>query len=161
MSFRPTLLLYGRLYHKNNYMRRIFLALVTILSVFSLAMAGDGEFTVRSTMYYAGGRCGRGTASGDRIVPQKVLSGEHRWVALSLDLYRAGFQFNDTIVVTDHKTPWVNGLWVVKDKMAHNKKIDFLVHRSKGHTFRNSTCTIRKKLEGEVIPAYTEDEELD
>ena len=64
-------------------------------------------------------------------------------------------------VVTDHKTPWVNGLWVVKDKMAHSKKIDFLVHRSMGHTFRNSTCTIRKKLEGEVIPAYTEDEELD
>lgn len=161
MSFRPTLLHNGRLYHKNKYMRRIFLALVTILSVFSLALAGDGEFTVRSTMYYAGGRCGRGTASGDRIVPKKVLSGEHRWVALSLDLYRAGFQFNDTIVVTDHKTPWVNGLWVVKDKMAHSKKIDFLVHRSKGHTFRNSTCTIRKKLEGEVIPAYTEDEELD
>lgn len=142
-------------------MRRIFLALVTILSVFSLALAGDGEFTVRSTMYYAGGKCGRGTASGDRIVPKKVLSGEHRWVALSLDLYRAGFKFNDTIVVTDHKTPWVNGLWVVKDKMAHSKKIDFLVHRSKGHTFRNSTCTIRKKLEGEVFPAYTEDEELD
>ena len=49
----------------------------------------------------------------------------------------------------------------LQDKMAHSKKIDFLVHRSKGHTFRNSTCTIRKKLEGEVIPAYTEDEELD
>ena len=70
-------------------------------------------------------------------------------------------QASSTIVVTDHKTPWVNGLWVVKDKMAHSKKIDFLVHRSKGHTFRNSTCTIRKKLEGEVIPAYSEDEELD
>lgn len=161
MTFRPTLLHNGRLYHKNKYMRRIFLVLVTILSVFSLALANDGEFTVSSTMYYAGGKCGRGTASGDRIVPQKVLSGEHRWVALSLDLYRAGFQFNDTIVVSGHKTPWVNGLWVVKDKMARSKKIDFLVHRSKGNTFRNCTCTIRKKLEGEIIPAYNEDEELD
>ena len=93
--------------------------------------------------------------------PHRSEEGAFWRTPLGGTLYRAGFQFGDTIVVTDHKTPWVNGLWVVKDKMAHSKKIDFLVHRSKGHTFRNSTCTIRKKLEGEVIPAYTEDEKLD
>lgn len=126
-------------------MKRLLLATLSILCLISIAQAQSGEFNVRSTMYYAGGRCGRGTASGDRIVPHKVLSGEHRWVALSLDLYRAGFQFGDTIVVSGHKSDWVNGLWVVKDKMASRGKIDFLVHRSKGHTFQNSACTIRKK----------------
>ena len=146
---------------KGNSMRRIMLAFIAVISVFTLALANEGEFTVKSTMYYAGGKCGRGTASGDRIVPSKVLSGEHRWVALSGDLYRAGFQFGDTIVVSGHQTPWVNGLWVVKDKMAHSKKIDFLVHRKQASTFRNSTCTIRKKLDDEIIPIKAEEEAIE
>lgn len=132
-------------------MKRLFSIVLIILCVSSIAFA-QKEFSVKSTMYYAGGKYGKGTASGDRINPDKVLSGEVRWVALSLDLYRAGFSFNDTIVVTGHKTPWVNGLWVVKDKMAHSGKIDFLVHRSKSSTFKNCTCTIRKKRPGENIP---------
>lgn len=132
-------------------MKRLFSIVLIILCFSSIAFA-QKEFSVKSTMYYAGGKYGKGTASGDRINASKVLSGEDRWVALSPDLYREGFRFNDTIVVTGHKTPWVNGLWIVKDKMAHSRKIDFLVHREKAKTFRNSPCTIRKKLPGENIP---------
>ncbi|MDO4511046.1 MAG: hypothetical protein Q4B68_04405 [Bacteroidales bacterium] len=133
-------------------MKKILFAILALLSICPIAWAQSSEFDVKSTMYYAGGKFGSRTASGSRIEPAKVLSGEHRWVALSLDLYRAGFNFGDTIVVTEHKTPWVNGLWVVKDKMASSRKIDFLVHRQKGRTFRNSPCKIRKKLPGEDIP---------
>ena len=132
-------------------MNKLFLTLVAAFCVM-IAWAQTNEFQVKSTMYYAGGRYGTYTASGDRIVPAKVLSGEVRWVALSKDLYRAGFSFGDTIVVSNHKTPWVNGLWVVKDKMAHSRCIDFLVHRQKRSTFRNCVCTIRKKLPTDTIP---------
>lgn len=133
-------------------MNKFLITLLAIITITAAMWADSKEFKVRSTMYYAGGKYGTYTASGDRIVPAKVLSGEVRWVALSQDLYRAGFAFGDTIVVSGHKTPWVNGLWVVKDKMAHSRCMDFLVHRQKGKTFRNSECTIRKKLPTDTIP---------
>ena len=137
---------------RRNNMNTLFITLISLFCVIMISWAQTNEFQVKSTMYYAGGKYGTHTASGDRIHPHKVLSGEVRWVALSLDLYRAGFAFGDTIVVSEHKTPWVNGLWVVKDKMAHSRSIDFLVHRQKRGTFYNSVCTIRKKLPTESIP---------
>ncbi|MDD6833123.1 MAG: hypothetical protein PUE80_08205, partial [bacterium] len=93
-------------------MNKLFITLISLFCVIMISWAQTNEFQVKSTMYYAGGKYGTHTASGDRIHPHKVLSGEVRWVALSLDLYRAGFAFGDTIVVSEHKTPWVNGLWV-------------------------------------------------
>ena len=124
-------------------MKKLVLLLIAMVSI--MAFAETKEYSVYGTMFYAGGKNGKGTASGDKIIPDKVKSGEHRWVALSKDMYAAGFRFNDTIVVTGAKADWVNGEWVVKDKMAGSKKIDFLVHRSQGKLFKNGQVTIRKK----------------
>lgn len=124
--------------------------LVILMTIFSLAAVASGKsHDVFGTMYYA--RTGDHTASGDRIVPTKVKSGEHRWVALSLDLYRAGYRFGDTIIVTSETNPYMNGYWVVKDKMAGRKKIDFLVHRSDARKFRNGRVTIRKADDSDLM----------
>lgn len=66
------------------------------------------------------------TAWGDNIDlahPEK-----HRWIAVSPDLERIGFNHNDTVWVTG---TWVyDGWWIIKDRMHHMQraKIDFLVN---------------------------------
>lgn len=126
------------------------LLMTTILSLSAWA-ASNPEVSVRGTMYYTS--YGTHTASGDRINAARVKAGQDRWVALSRDLFRSGFRMNDTILVTSEVNPMVNGLWVVKDKMAGTKNIDFLVHRSKSRGFRNGKVVIRK-MDADDLAAY-------
>lgn len=95
-------------------MKQLFVILISIIGLATMAQGQSHD--VYATMYYATrGGC---TASGSRVVPSKVKSGEHRWVALSRDLFKAGYRMGDTIVVTSDNNSFVNGYWVVKDKMA-------------------------------------------
>lgn len=122
-------------------MKKLLLILTSI--IIGLSVWAIDEYTVYGTYYYPS--YGTHTASGDRIVSAKVKRGEHRWVALSRDMFsRYGFRMNDTILVTSDRNPCVNGYWVVKDKMSGRKKIDFLMHRNNVKSFRNGNVTIKK-----------------
>ncbi len=123
-------------------MKKLVLFLLITIAALT-TMAGENEYTLYGTFYYPS--YGSHTASGDRINASKVKTGEHRWVALSNDMFkRYGFSINDTIYVNSTNNPTVNGYWVVKDKMGGRKKIDFLMHRSNVSGFRNGNVTIRK-----------------
>lgn len=80
-----------------------------------------------ATYYFA--KTGARTASGDRINPEKVKSGEHRWIAISRDLKRK-FKIGDTVIIISKYCPELNGEWVILDYMGPKwrNKIDFLVH---------------------------------
>ena len=123
-------------------MKKILFLLISIMAF--TAWAGD-EYTLSAT-YYDPGSSGAGgrTASGDYIDRTKLKNQEIRWVALSRDMYRAGFNINDTIEVTSETMPQLNGKWVVKDKMGGHRKIDFLIHRSNASWFRTSKVKVRK-----------------
>lgn len=132
--------------------------LILVSSIVALSLWASGEHTVYGTYYLPS--YGSHTASGDRIVASKVKSGEHRWVALSRDMFsRYGYKMNDTIEVKSDRNPSVNGYWVVKDKMSGRKKIDFLMHRSNTRSFRNGDVTIRK-ANGDNITVEIDDEEI-
>ena len=91
----------------------------------------NAQHSMRATKYYAGHRCGFVTADGSRINNTKVRNGEHKWVALSHDMFsRHGFKLGDSIRV-ESSNPYLNGVWHVKDKMGPKlrKSIDFLFTR--------------------------------
>ena len=123
-------------------MKKILFLLISLVAL--TAAAGD-EYTLSATYYYPGSSgAGSRTASGDRIDVGRLKNQEFRWVALSRDMYRAGFNINDTIEVTSSSMPQLNGKWVVKDKMGGHRRIDFLIHRSNASWFRTSKVTVRK-----------------
>ena len=123
-------------------MKKILFLLISIMAF--TAWAGD-EYTLSATYYYPGSAgAGNRTASGEYIDRTKLKNQEIRWVALSRDMYRAGFNINDTIEVTSASMPQLNGKWVVKDKMGGHRRIDFLIHRSNASWFRASKVTVRK-----------------
>lgn len=135
-------------------MKKLLFFLTT--AIIALSVWASEEYTVYGTYYHPS--YGTHTASGDRIVSSKVKSGEHRWVALSRDMFRKnGFKLNDTILVTSEDNPCVNGYWVVKDKMGGHKKIDFLMHRTCVKDFRNGQVTIQK-VEGVEFDDFEMDE---
>lgn len=140
-------------------MKKILLLFIALI-VSSAAWASDNtsETTLYGTMYYTS--YGSHTASGDRVNAARVKAGKDRWVALSRDMFRAGFKMNDTILVNSTVNPMVNGLWVVKDKMAGRKKIDFLVHRSNCRGFRNGKVTIRK-MDAEDLAEYRQNQQTE
>lgn len=115
-------------------MRKTFLfkkVLIFILVTLVCTMEINAEHVLRATKYYAGHGCGWVTASGSRINNQKVKNGEHRWVALSPDMFKKhGYKLGDRIRV-ECDNPALRGHWIVKDKMANYKKnsIDFLFTR--------------------------------
>ncbi len=115
-----------------DMIKRIFRkVLIFILVTLICSMEISANHTVRATKYYAGHGCGWTTASGDRINNQKVRNGEHRWVALSPDMFKKhGYKLGDKIYV-ESNNPTLRGYWIVKDKMAKWKKdsIDFLFTR--------------------------------
>lgn len=123
-------------------MKKILFLLISIVAL--TAVAGD-DYTLFATYYYPGASvAGSRTASGDYIDRTKLKNQEIRWVALSRDMYRAGFSLNDTIEVTSETMPQLNGKWVVKDKMGGHRKIDFLIHRSNASWFRSAKVTVHK-----------------
>ena len=108
---------------KNLFKKVLIFILVTLIC----SMEINAEHIVRATKYYAGTACGIVTADGSRINSQKVRSGEHRWVALSPDMFKKGYKLGDKIYVKSNNSV-LRGHWIVKDKMAKYKKnsIDFL-----------------------------------
>ena len=123
-------------------MKKILFLLISLVAL--TAAAGD-EYTLSATYYYPGSAgAGNRTASGEYIDRTRLKNQEIRWVALSRDMYRAGFNINDTIEVTSASMPQLNGKWVVKDKMGGHRRIDFLIHRSNASWFRTSKVTVRK-----------------
>ena len=82
-------------------------------------------------MYYHA-ESGRKTASGKIVNNKKILSKEHRWVAISRDLIRRDLlSLGDTIEVISESCPSLNGVWIINDTMGerHKNKIDFLLHK--------------------------------
>ncbi len=86
---------------------------------------------VNGTYYYPGGGLSWRVASGDKIDPAKLDNRQIRWVAASPDIFAAGFQMNDTIMVTCESAPQINGKWVIKDRMGNRTRrmLDFLMSR--------------------------------
>lgn len=111
---------------------------VTALLSLSCTFNIQSQHRVRATKYYAGHNCGHITADGSRINNNKVNSGEHRWVALSRDMFRKGYKMGDVIYV-DSDNVSLKGYWVVKDKMGarHSNCIDFLMTRTNSRGFTN------------------------
>lgn len=115
-------------------MKKIFRfkkVLIFILVTLICTMEINAQHVVRATKYYAGHNCGWVTADGSRINNHKVKSGEHRWVALSHDMFKKhGFKMGDKIRV-ESDLPALRGYWHVKDKMAPRLRasIDFLFTR--------------------------------
>lgn len=128
-------------------MKKVFLTAVIII----LAVCGSinifSNHQVRATKYYAGNGCGWVTADGSRINNAKVNSGEHRWVALSPDMFNKGYKLGDRIWVESDNSR-LRGEWVVKDKMAPRVKngIDFLMTRENSKTFTNPCKVTIKKI---------------
>lgn len=105
----------------------------------------NANHEVRATKYYAGHNCGHVTADGSRINNAKVNSGEHRWVALSPDMFNKGYKLGDRIWVESSNTR-LRGEWVVKDKMGQRVRngIDFLMTHENSKNF-TSPCKVRIK----------------
>lgn len=125
-----------------TYKRIVSIAIAVML--FTIGVFA--QHTLRATKYYPRHNCGIVTADGSRINVDKVHSGEHRWVALSRDMFRKGYKFGDRIFVTS-KNPRLSGIWVVKDKMGLRKRnsIDFLMTVGNSKKFVNPcNVTIRK-----------------
>ena len=87
-------------------------------------------------MYDAHYFSGRATASGDVVNPRLVENGNHRWVALSRDMFNKGYDFGDEIYV-ESDIPSLKGVWVVMDKMGarHTNAIDFLMTKKSSKGF--------------------------
>ena len=101
---------------------------------------------LRATKYYPNHNCGMVTADGSRINIEKVHNFQHKWVALSQDMFRKGYRLGDLIHVTS-KNSLLNGIWTVKDKMGPRARnsIDFLMTRGNSKAFANPCkVTIRK-----------------
>lgn len=86
------------------------------------------QHSVTATYYHAGPKHGLSwhTASGDKIIIEKLNAKKLRWVALSHDLLKY-YNYRDTIVVISNN-PKLRGEWVVMDKMhkRYKSRIDFL-----------------------------------
>ena len=88
------------------------------------------ELSLTALYYHA--KDGRKTASGNTIDNEKILSKEHRWVAISRDLIKnKTLNLGDTIEVISYNCPPLNGIWIINDTMGekHKRKIDFLLHK--------------------------------
>ena len=66
-------------------------------------------------------------ASGDIIDLNKLKSGELKWIAVSRDLLKLGFKFNETVWIEELKS-----FYVIKDIMnsRFTRKVDVLQHVS-------------------------------
>lgn len=111
-------------------MRRLIIISLIILGWVVTVNGSSPKDLFTATFYYA--RSGSITADGSKVLPEKVKTGEHRWIAVSRDLRKSGeFNFGDTVIIESQECPGLNGEWIVKDLMGpvHTKRIDFLLHR--------------------------------
>lgn len=118
----------------------IFVSLFIMIST-TLTVLANHE--VRATKYYGGHGCGWVTADGSRINNAKINSGDHRWVALSPDMFNKGYKLGDKIWVESENIA-LRGEWIIKDKMGSRVRngIDFLMTRENSKGFTNP-CKVR------------------
>ena len=125
-------------------MEKIF----SIITVLAISISINAHHKVSATKYYPGHNCGMVTADGSKINVSKIHTFEHRWVALSRDMFRKGYKLGDKIYVTS-SNPLLRGVWIVKDKMGPRitNGIDFLMTRGNSKDF-GGRCTVRIKKIG-------------
>lgn len=125
-------------------MKKIF----SIVTVLAISISVNAQHKLSATKYYPGHNCGMVTADGSKINIRKIHTFEHRWVALSRDMFNKGYKLGDRIHVTS-SNPLLNGVWTVKDKMGPRVRngIDFLMTRENSKGF-GGRCTVTIKKIG-------------
>ena len=120
--------------------RNVMKTFVISLSVLvcSITSTAKTKVTLSATQYHPPYH-GAQTASGSKIDVRKVKNGKTRWVAMSRDMLKV-YPFGTKIYVNSEKHPELNGVWIVKDKMAarHKKCIDFLLAKGDSNLGRTN-----------------------
>ena len=124
--------------------KALFLFLLLICSI-----NASGQMTVTATKYHPGmGGAGWVTASGSRIDNNKLRNYEIKWIALSPDMFqKLGVKMGDEVII-ECANHLLNGVWVVKDKMAARlrNRIDILLPKGDKMNFNAPLkVQIRKK----------------
>ena len=120
-----------------------------LLALLICSINASGQVTVTATKYHPGmGGAGWVTASGSRIDNNKLRNYEIKWIALSHDLFKKlGVKMGDEVII-ECSNEKLNGVWVVKDKMAPRLRnhIDILLPKGDNMNFtRPIKVQIRKK----------------
>ena len=120
-----------------------------LLALLIVSLNASGQVTVTATKYHPGmGGAGWVTASGSRIDNNKLKNYEIKWVALSRDLFnKLGVKMGDEVII-ECSNKNLNGVWIVKDKMAPRLRnhIDILLPRGDKMNFHGPIkVQIRKK----------------
>ena len=120
-----------------------------LLVLLFCSINASGQVTVTATKYHPGmGGAGWVTASGSRIDNNKLRNYEIKWIALSPDMFsKLGVKMGDEVIIECAKSN-LNGVWVVKDKMARRlrNRIDILLPRGDKMNFHGPIrVQIRKK----------------
>ena len=120
-----------------------------LLALLICSINASGQVTVTATKYHPGmGGAGWVTASGSRIDNNKLRNYEIKWIALSHDLFKKlGVKMGDEVII-ECSNEKLNGVWVVKDKMAPRLRnhIDILLPKGDNMNFRAPIkVQIRKK----------------
>ncbi len=120
-----------------------------LLALLICSINASAQVTVTATKYHPGmGGAGWVTASGSRIDNNKLRNYEIKWVALSHDLFKKlGVKMGDEVII-ECSNEKLNGVWVVKDKMAPRLRnhIDILLPRGDNMNFHAPIkAQIRKK----------------
>lgn len=139
--------------NNNNKQRDMKRSIMIFMILLVINIFGNNkcmaQIMIRATYYNPVSGQGHGnpliTADGSKIDIKKLKNRRLRWVALSRDLFKMGFNMGDTIEI-ESSVPFYSGLWVIKDKMGKNmkKKIDFLVY-SKPKQHPPKFVTIRRR----------------
>jgi 3D (Asp-Asp-Asp) domain-containing protein len=124
--------------------KALFLLLLLICSI-----GASGQVTVTATKYHPGmGGAGWVTASGSRIDNNKLRNYEIKWIALSPDMFsKLGVKMGDEVII-ECANERLNGVWIVKDKMAKRlrNRIDILLPKGDRMNFTSPIkVQIRKK----------------
>ena len=120
-----------------------------LIALLICSINASGQVTVTATKYHPGmGGAGWVTASGSRIDNNKLRNYEIKWIALSHDLFKKlGVKMGDEVII-ECSNEKLNGVWIVKDKMAPRLRnhIDILLPRGDNMNFHAPIkVQIRKK----------------
>lgn len=120
-----------------------------LLVLLFCSINASGQVTVTATKYHPGmGGAGWVTASGSRIDNNKLRNYEIKWIALSPDMFsKLNVKMGDEVIIECANSN-LNGVWVVKDKMARRlrNRIDILLPRGDKMNFHGPIkMQIRKK----------------
>lgn len=126
---------------------KLVLGVLTWLIISSWSSKDSYVFYPKATYYYA--KDNTFTASGEKVIPKRVKSGNDKWIAVSRDFINTDFAYGDTVIIESKECPGLNGEWVIQDIMHEQwtNKIDFLIHKDnvKDLKFYNPHKIIMKK----------------